>query len=169
MHRLLARRIRLTVRNPCTGSHSLHIARADHRSVSHAVAMFQRAFKNVSNDFHVAMGMGGKAATGVHEVFVNDAQTAKTHEGGIVVVAKRKRVKGVQPAKVEMAALVGLAYLDHNKYLPLRLPNSSGRQFHYDSKLVAATKISTNSFNPRASSSSNLENKGLSRSSTPIN
>src|SRR6185503_6225949 len=115
------------MRNPGAGSHSLNIARANHRSVSHAVAMFQRAFKNVSNDFHVAVCMSGKAAAGVHKVFVNDAQTTKTYESGIVVVAKRKRVKGVQPAKVEMAAPVGLAYLDHSKYLPLRLPNPSPR------------------------------------------
>ena len=62
--------------------------------------------------------MGGKALDRRHHVFVDYAQDRKAHLTGVVIVSKGKRVGGVEPAVVEMSAILGLAQTDHVLNLP---------------------------------------------------
>src|SRR5690349_17462827 len=59
------------------------------------------------------MAVHPEPLTGLHTVVVDDPQGAKTQVGGVVIVAKRKRVVGVEPAVVEVASLASRAYPDH--------------------------------------------------------
>jgi hypothetical protein len=61
------------------------------------------------------MTMHPEALAGLHAVVVDDPQGAKAHVVGVVVIAKRKGVVGVEPAVVEVAALAGFAYMDHGR------------------------------------------------------
>ena len=43
------------MRHSRAGCHALHIAGANHRTISHAIAMFERAGENVCDDLHIAV------------------------------------------------------------------------------------------------------------------
>jgi hypothetical protein len=57
--------------------------------------------------------MGGKALARRDYVFVDHAQDRKAHLTGVVIVSKGKRVGGVEPAVVELSAILGLTQTDH--------------------------------------------------------
>src|SRR5687767_2584098 len=97
--------------SPC--AHSLHITRANNRSVAHTVLVAQPALEHVCDDLHVPMTMGREAAPWMNVVFIDDAQRAKTHIPRVVILSKRKRVIRLEPAKVEMAALLCFSNCDH--------------------------------------------------------
>src|SRR6266480_7291696 len=75
--------------------------------------MFQRALQNVGKNLHVAMTVPGKTTSFLHDVFVDYTQTAESHVRRIVVITKRKGVIGIEPAEIEVTALLGFANLDH--------------------------------------------------------
>src|SRR5438552_9579160 len=56
--------IRLTVANPGARAHTLSITGTNYRAVSHAVLVFERAFKQIGDDLHIAMRMRGKTMAG---------------------------------------------------------------------------------------------------------
>ena len=95
--------------NAGPGGHALQFTGPDDRAVAHAVLVLQRAFEDVGDDLHVPVAVHAEPLTGLHAVIVDDPQGAKAHVGGIVVVAKGKRVVGVEPAVVEVAPLGSLA------------------------------------------------------------
>src|SRR5712692_3648059 len=112
MHSLTVRRVELAVRYARAGGHALHVTRPNHRTVAHAVAMFQRARQNVGNDFHVAMRVRGKTLTGRDPVFVDDAQTAPVHVRRIVILIERESVIRIEPPMIKVAAIFGFANSD---------------------------------------------------------
>src|SRR6266516_4113600 len=116
MNRLVGGRIFFAVRDAGAGRHSLPIAGPYHRAVTHTVFVFQRALQDVGDDFHVAVGMGGEAVTGLHSVLVDDAQAAKPHMRRVVVTIERERVISVEPTKIKVAALFRFASSDHRAF-----------------------------------------------------
>src|SRR6266478_176417 len=114
-HRRLFRRIELAVANARPGRHALHFARLNHRSGAQTVLVLQRSFKNIGDDFHVAMRMHAEAAAGADPVIVDDAETAKTHLGGIVVIGEGKRMPAVQPIEPGLPPLVSRSNAYHDK------------------------------------------------------
>src|SRR3989442_15757647 len=70
--------IRLTVANPGARAHTLSITGTNYRAVSHAVLMFERAFKQIGDDLHIAMRMRGKTMSGLHPIFVDDSKGAES-------------------------------------------------------------------------------------------
>ena len=79
---------------------------------------------DVGNDFHIPVSVGGKALARRHHVFVDHAQDGKAHLTGVIIVSKGKRVVGVEPAVVEVSAILGLAQTDHVLNPPLPKPSS---------------------------------------------
>jgi hypothetical protein len=58
--------------------------------------------------------MRAEAHAPSHAVFVNHSQTAKSHVLRIAIIGERKSVTSVQPAVVEVAALLGRTNFNHN-------------------------------------------------------
>ena len=92
----------------------MDVTGTNHRSIAHAVAMFERARKNVCDDFHIAVRVRGESLARLHAVFVDDTQAAKMHMRRIIVPIERERVVGIQPAKVKVATLFRFANRDHD-------------------------------------------------------
>src|ERR1700730_4191560 len=80
MHGIAARRIDLAVQHARSRAHALHFAGANDRTRSHVVAMFELSLEDVGDDFHIAVAMCSKAATGLDAVLVDHAQRTETHE-----------------------------------------------------------------------------------------
>ena len=76
--------------------------------VAETVLVRERSFEDVAEDFHVAMGVGGKTHARGDGIVVDDAQTAKAHVGGIEVVSETERVERFKPAMVGVSAFRGL-------------------------------------------------------------
>src|SRR6266498_577650 len=113
MDRGVSRRIGFAMSHAGAGAHTLRITATNNRSVAHAVAMFQSAFQNISNYFHVAMPMGRKSMFRLHEVFIDHTQATKSHVLRIVILIKGESVIGVEPAEIEVTALLCFANRDH--------------------------------------------------------
>ncbi len=60
-------------------------------------------------DFHVAVRVSGEAGAGGDAVFVDDAERAEAHVGGVVVVAEAEGMEGAEPAVICVAAVRGFA------------------------------------------------------------
>src|SRR5260221_11067949 len=84
--------------------HQLDIARADHRAAAKGIAVRQLALEDVRKYLHVLMAMGIETAAPCHPVVIDDPQRAETHMVGIVILAKGKDVKEVEPLKIVMLA-----------------------------------------------------------------
>src|SRR5579859_2148150 len=113
MHWFGFRGVELTVSHAGPCAHVLNVAWLYHRTVAHAVAVLQRAFEHVGDDFHVAVGMHRESASSGDAVVIHHAQGAKVHVFWVVVIGKRKGEMGVQPAMVGVAAFVAFENLDH--------------------------------------------------------
>src|SRR5437899_5832340 len=86
MGRITLGGIRLTVANPGARAHTLSITGTNYRAVSYAVLMFERAFKQIGDDLHIAMWMRGKTMSGLHPIFVDDSMGAESHVVRIVIL-----------------------------------------------------------------------------------
>src|SRR5271169_2957375 len=117
MSRLGWRRIHLAMADAAAGAHSLSVAWANDRTRAQAVLVLKRAVQNVSNNFHVAVRVGGEPFAGRDLVFVDHAQGTKSHETRIVVLVERKRVAGIEPAEIAATAFIAASNVDHNKIL----------------------------------------------------
>src|SRR5215470_1493334 len=106
MNLFVRRRIEFTVSDASSGSHSLHITGPDHRSIAHAVFVFQCTLENISNDLHIAVTMLGKPSTGCDKVFIDHAETTKAHVAWIVILIEGEGVIGIQPTMVEVTSLI---------------------------------------------------------------
>src|SRR5260370_34099746 len=103
MNRFRVRRIGLAVRDARAGSHPLHVAGANDRTVAQAVAMLECAGENGSYDFHVAMRVRGKTMGRLDAVLVDDPQAAKALVPRTVILIERERMIGIRPPKVYVA------------------------------------------------------------------
>jgi len=69
--------------------------------------MCQLAIEDVAEDLGVAVRMGREAGATCDSVFIEDSQTAKVLELGVVVVCKAEGVVGVEPSVVAMTTFAG--------------------------------------------------------------
>src|SRR5437868_11865375 len=100
--------------NAAACGHALAIAGENHRTGSEAVLVFEFAFENVGDDFHVAMRVRGKSSVGRDPIFVDDAQRAKSNPLRIPVVAEAKGVMGFEPAVVSSTTFLGRTNANHS-------------------------------------------------------
>jgi len=68
---------------------------------------------HVADDLHVAVAVRAKTGAGRNAVFVDDAQVAPGHVRRVVVPGKGKAVKGLEPAVIGIAAVLGFAQRQH--------------------------------------------------------
>src|SRR5215471_12221496 len=90
--------VELTVGYTSAGAHALDFPRPNDGARTHAVLMFESPFENVGDDFHITMRMRSKPFTRRDTIFVDDAQSAKTHGIRIVITIEREGVIRVQPS-----------------------------------------------------------------------
>lgn len=95
--------------NAAARAHELNLAGTEGASVAHAVFVLKCAFKDVAEDFHIAVRMGGEARPRCNDILIDDTQTAEAHVRGIVVISKAESVVAIEPAMVGMATLGGFA------------------------------------------------------------
>lgn len=103
------RGIELAMEDAFAGAHELDLAGLEDAAIAEAVFVLEGAFDNVGEDFHVAVRVSGEAAAGSDAVFVDDAQAAEAHVGGVVVIGEGEGVMGFEPAMVGVAAFGGAA------------------------------------------------------------
>src|SRR5262249_7084262 len=112
----------LAVRDALARAHALDFPRNDHRACPHAVLVLKGAFQNISNDLHVPVSVRGKTFCRLDGVLVEDPERAKAHPLRVVVMGEGKRVVGVEPAVIEMAAL-GRFTNRYHKRNPITFPS----------------------------------------------
>ncbi len=101
--------VELAVGDAAAGAHELDLAWAEFAAVAHAVLVGDGSGNDPCEDFHVAVRVSGEAGAGGDAVFVDDAERAEAHVGGVVVVAEAEGVEGAEPAVVGVAAVRGFA------------------------------------------------------------
>src|SRR6185369_12815346 len=92
--------VELAVCNAGTGTHPLHLAGTDDRTVTHAVLVFQCPFQDIGNDLHVTVGMDWKTFPWLNPILVDDPQLSETHVLLVVIIGKGKGVAGIEPTVV---------------------------------------------------------------------
>ena len=105
MDGLLIRGIEFAMPDPGSRRHPLHIARPDHRTGAKAVLVLQSTVQDIGEDLHIAVRMGWEAASRRDLVLVDDAERSEAHVRWVMVVAKRKAVLAIEPAKIRPAPL----------------------------------------------------------------
>ena len=88
MNRLRVRRIELAVPDAASGTHSLHIARSDGRSIAHGVLVGQLTGQNIADDFHIAMAVSAKAGSSLYAILVDHTQGSELNMLRVIVVGK---------------------------------------------------------------------------------
>lgn len=106
---LVAGGIELRVGDAEAGAHELDLAGLELAAISHAVFVSECAGDDIAEDFHVAVGVCGKSATGCDAVLIDDAEAAEAHVGGIVVVGEAEAEPAVEPAVIGVSAVGGFA------------------------------------------------------------
>src|SRR6266850_2233052 len=114
VHRVGPGGVELAVRDAGTRAHALHVAGPDLPTAAGGVAMCQPALEHVGQDLHVPVRMRAESLPWLHGVVVDHAQRAEPHVFGVVVVAEREGVPGIEPTGVGVEAVAGLAQLDHS-------------------------------------------------------
>jgi len=113
MHRLGLRRVELAVYDSGAGRHRLDRVRPDDMPLAHAVLMREAAFEDVTDNLHVAMGVGAKTLPRSYTIVVDDPQSAESHVRGVVIVREGKGMPGIQPAVVGVAPVASVPDRDH--------------------------------------------------------
>src|SRR5690606_8398159 len=93
--------------------HDLNVARNRAAFIVQVVAMRDRAFADIGDDFHVAMGMGREAGLRANEIVVPDAELAPAHASGIVIAGEGEVMLRGEPAVLRTAKTVEIANIDH--------------------------------------------------------
>src|SRR5439155_10807617 len=114
MHRIDGRIVKLAVGDAAARADALYVARLEDSLVAQAITMLQRPAQNVSDDFHVAMGMRAEAAATRDGVIIDHPKRAESHPMRIIVIREGKRVVSVQPAVVGVAPFVGSSNCHHS-------------------------------------------------------
>ena len=99
------RRVHLAVADAGAGGHVLQLAGDKRLARAGRVLMLHRAFQDVGEDLHVAVGVLAKPHGWSNIVLVDDAQGAEAHLFGVVVVGKAEAEVRIQPAVIGMAAI----------------------------------------------------------------
>ena len=99
----VARLVVLAVLNTRAGAHHLHVARANHVAIAHAVFVAQAAAQGNTDDFHVVVRVHPEAPAARHHVVVEYPQRAEVHPLGILVIGETEGMVRIEPAVVGVA------------------------------------------------------------------
>jgi hypothetical protein len=66
----------------------------------------ERSFEHVGDNFHIAVRMGWETSAGNNSVFVDHSKSTETHILSVIVIAKRKSVAAVEPAKFRRSPIL---------------------------------------------------------------
>ncbi|MNH41734.1 hypothetical protein D3C79_1032900 [compost metagenome] len=77
--------------------------------------MFQRAFKYVGENLHVAVRVLAEAFTGGHAVIVDHQQIGKTLFFGVAIAGEGKGMERLQPAVIGQATIRCFAKSQHDE------------------------------------------------------
>ena len=91
----------------CSGGHALKISGSDDGAVAHAVFMAQSPLDNVRYYFHILMPVGFKSHARFDGIIIDHTKRPEAHIRGIMIIAKRKSVVGVEPTVIRVSALFG--------------------------------------------------------------
>ncbi len=95
----------------CT--HHLHIACFGAAQIAHAVAVGDRTFADISDDFHIVVRVRREAGLRGNLVVVPHADIAPVHAAGVIVRGKGEMMVGLQPAMIGLAKRGEGAVLNH--------------------------------------------------------
>jgi len=118
----LRKGIEFAMDDSCTGGHALHVSGANDAGVAHGVLMFDRAGEDIGEDLHIAVWVHSESLAARNSILIDNAKGMKLSVRGIVVIGEGKRVVRFEPAMIEMAALVGWTFGEHDD-IPLKVRN----------------------------------------------
>src|SRR5258708_36418295 len=76
------------------GAHALGVAGADDGARAEAVLVFERAFEDVGDDFHVVVGVGAETLAGGDPIVIDNAEGAVAHVGWVVAGVEGEDMAG---------------------------------------------------------------------------
>ena len=71
--------IELAMPHACSGAHELNLPRLEDALISKAVAMGERTFQDIAENFHVSMRMLGETSAGGDNVIIDHTQASEAH------------------------------------------------------------------------------------------
>src|SRR5258706_1397170 len=80
--------VEFAVRDARARAHALHVARPDHRSVAHRIAVREPAFEHVAQDFHVAVPVRAEPLARLYAILIDHAQRPEPHVRRVVIVGE---------------------------------------------------------------------------------
>ena len=107
--------VEFAVADAGAGGHVLEFIGLDDATVAHGIAVFEGSANHITDNFHIAMGVSGKSTAPGDDIVIDDAQTAESHVGGVVVIGEGKGEPALEPAVVGVAAVRGFAEGDHGR------------------------------------------------------
>src|SRR5205809_7490383 len=106
------------------GRHRLDFVGPENVALTCAVSVLQAAFEYVSDDLHVAVSVRSESFAWSDTIIIENPQHAKIRIGRIVVIAKRERIKSLEPPAICLSPILALTDCDHFPASPYLLPSS---------------------------------------------
>src|SRR5580693_6357388 len=109
----LRRVIELALRHAGTRAQPLHAARTDDRDIAEGILVLDLARQHIRQYLDVALRLVLVAFAGPDAVLVQDTQRPELLVPRIVIIAKRERMVGLQPAVIGVAPIQIPADFEH--------------------------------------------------------
>ena len=69
----------LAMPHACSGAYELNLPRLEDALIAKAVAMCQRTFQDIAENFHVPVRMLGETSTGGNNVIIDHPEASEAH------------------------------------------------------------------------------------------
>src|SRR6058998_4267325 len=116
--------IPLAMDDAAAGRHRLDFVGPQNVALTCTVFVPQAAFEHVSDDLHVAVSVWSESFAWSDTIIIENPQHAKIRIGRIVVIAKRERIKSLEPPAICLSPILALTNCDHFPASPYLLPSS---------------------------------------------
>src|SRR5581483_1878362 len=103
--------------NACSGSHSMHFARANDATPASAVLMRQFAVQHIGHNLHFTMRMRREPCAAFDRVVIENTQWTKQEILRIVIAIKTEQPISREPIAFKMEAICCWNSLDHTNLL----------------------------------------------------
>ena len=99
--------------NAASRAHALDLARPDGAAAAGGILVGDGAVQDVSDDLHVAMGMGRKPGAAPDPILIDHTQRPKAFMRRVIIIAEGEGMAGFQPIDLVVTAVFGFADGDH--------------------------------------------------------
>src|SRR5207244_6687447 len=105
--------IPLAMDDAAAGRHRLDFVGPQNVALTCTVSVPQAAIEHVSDDLHVPVSVWSESFAWSDTIIIQNPQHAKIRIGGIVIVAKRERIKSLEPVAICFSPILTMTNGDH--------------------------------------------------------